>query len=252
MLSSTTANIAIASCASLVGMVQAQVQGFDISHYQATVDFGAAYSSGARFVIIKVISQVHSGKTSDQVQQLTLNLYQATEGTTFVDPAFEDHYTAATDAGFIRGGYHFAHPESSSGDVQAQFFIAHGGGWSADCTTLPGMLDLESTSSGECSNLSASAIVTWIGDFSGSYHASTGRYPMLYTSPSWWVDCTGNSTAFAATSPLVLAHWSSSVGPIPGGWPSQTIWQNADTYTYGGDADVFNGDLAALTQLATG
>jgi len=30
------------------------VQGFDISNYQATVNFVGAYSSGARFVIIKV------------------------------------------------------------------------------------------------------------------------------------------------------------------------------------------------------
>jgi len=30
------------------------VQGFDISHYQATVNFKGAYNSGARFVIIKV------------------------------------------------------------------------------------------------------------------------------------------------------------------------------------------------------
>ena len=32
----------------------ASVQGFDISHYQANVDFKGAYSSGARFVMIKV------------------------------------------------------------------------------------------------------------------------------------------------------------------------------------------------------
>jgi len=32
----------------------ATVQGFDISHWQATVDFQVAYDSGARFVIIKV------------------------------------------------------------------------------------------------------------------------------------------------------------------------------------------------------
>jgi GH25 family lysozyme M1 (1,4-beta-N-acetylmuramidase) len=30
------------------------VQGFDISNYQPTVNFQAAYNSGARFVIIKV------------------------------------------------------------------------------------------------------------------------------------------------------------------------------------------------------
>jgi len=31
------------------------VQGFDISSYQGSVDFSAAYAAGARFVIIKVI-----------------------------------------------------------------------------------------------------------------------------------------------------------------------------------------------------
>ncbi len=40
--------------ATLAGVVTAAVQGFDISHYQANVDFKAAYASGARFVIIKV------------------------------------------------------------------------------------------------------------------------------------------------------------------------------------------------------
>lgn len=38
----------------LATAVRATVQGFDISHWQPTVNFAAAYSSGARFVIIKV------------------------------------------------------------------------------------------------------------------------------------------------------------------------------------------------------
>lgn len=37
----------------------ASVQGFDISHYQPTVDFAKAYSAGARFVIIKVQSHLY-------------------------------------------------------------------------------------------------------------------------------------------------------------------------------------------------
>lgn len=36
------------------GVAQASVQGFDISHYQANVNFAGAYASGARFVMIKV------------------------------------------------------------------------------------------------------------------------------------------------------------------------------------------------------
>src|SRR3569833_2569698 len=93
----------------LLGIVittAAQVQGFDISNWQADVDFDAAYKAGLRFVMIK-----------------------ATEGADFIDKRFSDHYVAATEAGFIRGGYHIAHPDLSASD-QVDFFLKHGGGWS--------------------------------------------------------------------------------------------------------------------------
>ncbi|KAH8645624.1 glycoside hydrolase family 25 protein [Xylariales sp. PMI_506] len=208
-----------------IGSAQADVQGFDISNYEPTVDFTAAYNSGARFVIIK-----------------------ATEGTDYIDATFSQHWQGATAAGFVRGAYHYAHPETTSGAAQAKTFIGHGGGWTTDGKTLPGMLDLE----GSCSNLTVSQMVTWISDFSETYHVVTGRYPMLYTSPSWWQTCTGDSTAFSQTNALVLAHWSTTVGALPGGWSAQTIWQNADTYAYGGDSDIFNGDEDALNNFAAG
>ena len=65
----------------------------------------------------------------------------------YLDPEFSNNYVAATNAGIIRGGYHFAHPDVSSGATQAQYFLAHGGGWSSDGITLPGALDIECTSS---------------------------------------------------------------------------------------------------------
>ncbi|KAL8716226.1 MAG: hypothetical protein Q9220_000131 [cf. Caloplaca sp. 1 TL-2023] len=207
------------------------VQGFDISHYQTSVNFKGAYSAGARFVIIK-----------------------ATEGTTYTDPSFSSHYGGATSAGLIRGGYHFAHPNSGSGATQANFFLAHGGGWSGDGITLPGMLDIEYNPSGAtCYGLSQSAMVSWIQDFVNTYHSKTTRYPLIYSTNDWWTTCTGNSAAFHTTCPLVLARYSSSgPGTIPGSWPFQTIWQNADSYTYGGDSDIFNGALTNLKKLATG
>jgi GH25 family lysozyme M1 (1,4-beta-N-acetylmuramidase) len=61
----------------------------------------------------------------------------------YVSPQFNKQYTGATNVGLIRGGYHFARPGVSSGAAQANFFIAHGGGWSGDGRTLPGALDLE-------------------------------------------------------------------------------------------------------------
>lgn len=221
----------IISCISIVSAAPAglavrdTVQGFDISHYQSNVDFTGAYNAGLRFVMIK-----------------------ATESTNYIDPKFSDHYTAATNAGLIRGGYHFAQPGSSSGAAQAKYFLAHGGGWSADGITLPGMLDLE----GDCSGLSTSAMVAWIQDFVNTYHAATTRYPILYTSRSWWQTCTGGSSAFASTCPLDLASWNSVPGTIPGGWGYQTIWQYNDSCEWGGDSDEFNGSLDRLKVLAKG
>ena len=58
--------------------------------------------------------------------------------------------------------------------------------------------------------------------------------------------------AFNTQTPLVLARYGSSPGSIPGGWPFQTIWQNSDSYAYGGDSDIFNGPLSGLKKLATG
>ncbi|KAF7351398.1 Secreted hydrolase [Mycena sanguinolenta] len=162
---------------------------------------------------------------------------KATEGTTFEDPNFSANYEGATTAGLIRGGYHFAHPDSSSGAAQAEYFLAHGGGWSGDGITLPGALDIEYNPDGaECYGLSASAMVSWISDFSSTYHAKTTRYPVIYTTTDWWKTCTGNSAAFAENSPLWIAEYSSSLdsGPNPG------------------DQDLFNGDAAGLGRIATG
>ena len=128
----------------------AEVQGFDISNWQSKVDFKAAYSSGARFVMIK-----------------------ATEGTDFIDKRFSGHYEGATDAGLIRGGYHFAHPDLSAPE-QVDFFLKHGGGWSKDGITLPGMLDLENSKGHPtCWGISKSEMVSWIKEvYRSSSHSS--------------------------------------------------------------------------------
>ncbi|KAJ6557892.1 glycoside hydrolase family 25 protein [Mycena capillaripes] len=206
---------------------RAQPQGIDVSHFQETVNWATVKANGVSFVYIK-----------------------ATEGTTFEDPTFSSKYTGATTAGLIRGAYHFAHPDSSTGAAQAQYFLAHGGkhsGWSGDGITLPGALDIEYNPNGaECYGLSASAMVSWISDFSSTYHAATTRYPVIYTTTDWWTTCTGNSAAFATNNPLWIAHYSSSIGTLPAGWSFTTFWQYADSGPNPGDQDLFNGDAAGL------
>ncbi|KAL2869568.1 lysozyme [Aspergillus lucknowensis] len=211
------------SLLALPSLALGALQGFDISNWQPSVDYQAAYDSGARFVMIK-----------------------ATESTNYVDTVFNTHYTGATEAGLIRGGYHFARPDDSSGAEQAKYFLKHGGGWTSDGITLPGMIDLEAG----CYGLSASEMVSWIKDFGETYKDEVGRYPMIYTSTSWWTSCTGNDDGFG-DYPLVVARWASSVGTLPAGWDEQTSWQYSDSYEYGGDAQYWNGDEDDLVAFAT-
>lgn len=94
----------------------------------------------------------------------------------------------------IRGSYHFARPDTTTGAVQADYFIQNGGGWSKDGKTLPGALDIEYNPYGdECYDLSQSQMVAWIHSFVNEYHAKTTRYPVIYTTTDWWTTCTGNS-----------------------------------------------------------
>lgn len=147
--------------------------------------------------------------------------------------------SGATNAGLIRGSYHFARPDVSSGATQANYFLANGGGWSADGITLPGALDIECTYShfaraypilngvrtdnpygATCYGLSQSAMVAWIKDFSNTYHSKTGRYPVIYTTTDWWKTCTGNASGFQNDNPLWIARYASSIGELPAGYSS--------------------------------
>src|SRR5205085_4746583 len=128
---------------------------------------------------------------------------KTTEGTGFISSYFTKQYTGAYQAGIIRGAYHFARPNISSGAVQADYFVSHGGGWSADGMTLPPALDIEYNPYGStCYGLSQSSMVSWIRDFSNTVHTRTGRYPVIYTTTDWWTTCTGNNGGFGATNPL--------------------------------------------------
>ncbi|MYS24102.1 Lyzozyme M1 (1,4-beta-N-acetylmuramidase), GH25 family [Streptomyces sp. DvalAA-14] len=205
-----------------------QTPGFDVSNWQGTVNWTSAYTKGGRFAYIK-----------------------ATEGTTYKDPKFNANYTNSYKAGFIRGAYHFATPNSSGGKAQADYFVAHGGGWSKDGKTLPPMLDIEYNPYGaSCYGLSHSAMVSWISAFIKEVHTKTKRWATIYTSSGWWTSCTGNSKTFASNDPLFVARYATTAGTLPAGWPFYTFWQYADKGTLPGDQDYFNGSTTQLKNLA--
>ncbi len=207
-----------------------QPLGMDVSSFQGNVDWQTAAAGGAQFAYIK-----------------------ATESTGYINPYLYSQFTGAYAAGIIRGSYHFALPDQSSGADQAAYFTSHGGLWSGDGKTLPPMLDMEYNPYGPtCYGMSASQLTSWIADFNNAVHATTGRYPVIYTTTDWWTACTGNTPGFAATSPLFIARYASSPGVMPAGWGYQTIWQYSDVGIFPGDADVFNGSLAQLRSFAVG
>ena len=125
----------------------AGLPGLDVSSWQGNVDWNAVAAAGARFAYVK-----------------------ATEGATYVNPYFPQQYGGAYQVGLVRGAYHFALPDRSSGAAQADWFAAHGGAWSADNQTLPGALDIEYNPYGPtCYGLSHNDMVSWLSSFINEY-----------------------------------------------------------------------------------
>lgn len=201
------------------------VSGIDVSSHQGNVDWQGQWNAGMRFAYVK-----------------------ATEGTGYKNPYFAQQYNGSYNVGMIRGAYHFALPDRSSGATQANYFVDNGGGWSRDDKTLPGALDMEYNPYGQtCYGKNQAQMTAWIKDFSDTYHARTGRWPVIYTSTSWWNTCSGGD--FSSTNPLWIARYSSTIGALPAGWSVHTFWQYTSNPI---DKNLFNGSYDRLTALANG
>ncbi|MER6105461.1 lysozyme [Streptomyces sp. NPDC001832] len=207
-----------------------QTEGVDVSGHQGNVSWATLWNSGVKWAYTK-----------------------ATEGTYYTNPYFAQQYNGSYNIGMIRGAYHFATPDTTSGAVQANYFVDHGGGWSKDGKTLPGVLDIEWNPYGaQCYGKTAAGMVSWIRDFVNTYKARTGRDAVIYTATSWWQACTGNSASFGSTNPLWVARYNTTVGELPAGWSYYTMWQYTSSGPYVGDHDRFNGALDRVQALANG
>ncbi|MER5555030.1 lysozyme [Streptomyces sp. NPDC002793] len=207
-----------------------QTEGVDVSSHQGDVAWPTLWNSGVKWAYVK-----------------------ATEGTYYKNTYFTQQYTGSYDVGMIRGTYHFATPDTTSGAAQANHFVDNGGGWSRDGRTLPGVLDIEWNPYGaQCYGKTQAGMVAWIRDFVNTYRARTGRDPVIYTATSWWKDCTGNNASFGATNPLWVARYNTTVGELPAGWSFYTMWQYTSSGPTVGDHNRFNGALDRVVALANG
>ncbi|MEU4659287.1 lysozyme [Streptomyces sp. NPDC023723] len=212
------------------GTRAAQTEGVDVSSHQGDVAWPTLWNSGVKWAYVK-----------------------ATEGTSYLNPKYGQQYNGAYDVGMVRGAYHFGTPDTSSGTAQADYFVDHGGAWTADGRTLPGVLDIEWNPYGDsCYGRTPAQLVSWIRDFTDRYQARTGRAAVIYTSTSWWKQCTGNADGFGATNPLWIARYATTPGTLPAGWSQYTMWQYTSTGPTVGDHDRFNGTPDQLTEFAGG
>jgi lysozyme len=196
----------------------------DLSHHNQNLDFSQMKNAGG------IVGVIH----------------KATQGVLYVDPTYEDHMTAALDAGLMWGAYCYG--TGNDGIEQAQHFLNV---VSPDAQTLL-VLDFEANAQGPSMNLEeARGFVTHVNQV-------TGRWPMLYS--GYYI-----KQLLGTTSDPVLANckfWLAQWGPtavVPPNWDTWTLWQ----YTNGAagplphdvpgaglcDRDKFNGDQAGLQTL---
>src|SRR5437899_3151687 len=83
------------------------LEGIDVSHWDGTVDWAQVAGSGRAWAIAK-----------------------ATEGVTFLDPAFAANWAGMKAAGLVRGAYHFFRP-AHGGVEQADWYLSKVGAFAA-------------------------------------------------------------------------------------------------------------------------
>jgi GH25 family lysozyme M1 (1,4-beta-N-acetylmuramidase) len=200
-------------------------QGIDVSNHQGTIDWTQVAAKGIQFALIK-----------------------ATEGDYFTDSFAIANIANAKAAGLSVLAYAFGIPNggsplpdgspspySPSPVVQADDMVNFLG---ADASTVPLLLDIEfnpNPNTNTCYGLSQAAMVTWISQFEAEIQKKTGRLPLIYTSPSWWQQCTGGSTGFSQTPLWVPDYSTTHTSPVlVAGWTNWAFWQYTSAGTVAG------------------
>ena len=206
------------------------LEGIDVSRWQASIDWTQVAAAGKAFAIIK-----------------------ASQGTSYTDPYYATNHNGARAAGLRTGAYHFAEPDATPNDaiLEADHFVSTLGLLKGDLTPA---LDLEGTQV-----LGVAALQAWVISWLGEVTAKLGVRPMIYTSPNFWKNSMGDTSALADAgyTTLWVAHWGVTSPTVPAknwgghGW---TFWQYTSSGSVPGittgrvDLDRYNGpDLTPVT-----
>jgi len=194
------------------------IHGIDVSHYQKAIDWPSVQEQGVQFAFMK-----------------------ATEGISYMDSTYCDHWEKTKRMGIKRGAYHYFHPRLSA-LRQAQNFI-----YSVDLQVgdLPPVIDVEVTN-----NASREVIVnrlrSWLQIIEFEYKVR----PIIYTNLNFYYEYLSEDFK---DYPFWIARYSSETPLLTVGqeWKFWQYGQNGRLDGIKGpvDLNVFNGTLEELEAI---
>jgi GH25 family lysozyme M1 (1,4-beta-N-acetylmuramidase) len=232
------ARTAVQEPAALAATASPVVQGTDVSNLTTVTSWPQVQAAGMSFVGI-----------------------MAFDGASVSNPSYDSQVTGALDAGLFVMPYVVGDPlkvVTGGGQFTAKAWAVIDSAptpYAAGGQYLPIALDMESqplVTPKECYGLTPAQMVTWISQFVAAVKLQTGADPVIYSDPTWWQACTGNTKAFAAGDPLWIADYNVKTPAIPPGWAGYTFWQESPTASVSGisgqaDLDLMQGAPPAVT-----
>ena len=203
-----------------------EIRGIDISHYQGEIDWDRLQNamiekSPVRFIVMK-----------------------ATEGSSKVDPSFNQNFSLAREYGYIRGAYHFWSNKSSARS-QAYFFLKNVPLEEGD---LPPVLDVEHKPKDKSVDEFQRDVLTWLHIVEDKYHVK----PIIYTYYKFKMNYL--SSPVFDDYPYWIAHYYVDKIEYKGEWK---FWQHTDAGRLPGikgyvDFNIYNGSFYDLKKLTIG
>lgn len=181
------------------------IRGIDVSHHQGNIDWMQIRAAGIQFVYIK-----------------------STEGVTYQDPKFKEHYTGAKRAGLKIGFYHYARPYNDPRKEVANLLettkdFPH---------DLPFALDIETNEDKFNRDHTTNFCLLWLQEI----EKLTGETPIIYTYTHFARNYLGPELIHW---PVWIAHYGTDRPGDNGIWGSWAIFQ----YTSDGSLPGYNGRL---------
>jgi GH25 family lysozyme M1 (1,4-beta-N-acetylmuramidase) len=162
-------------------------KGYDLSHWNSTVNHQTAVNADIQFAY-----------------------FRATLGTSYFDDQYNNNRTNAADR-YPWGSYHAL--TTAAGGAQANWFCNNAENHQGK---LPPVVDVELQAVDSAS----------IKSFILQTYSRLGIYPIIYTSAYFWGKVTGTDKAWvSAHCPLWVAHWGTDNPILPPGWATYAIHQ---------------------------